>query len=91
MELRISGIMISPGEGEEVLTSTVASILGISSKSILSLKIVRKSIDARKKRQPLFVYVADVSVKEDIDPSALIHKGIKIEADPAEKDRLIRS
>jgi uncharacterized FAD-dependent dehydrogenase len=85
MELRISGIMISPGEGEEVLTSTVASILGISSKSILSLKIVRKSIDARKKRQPLFVYVADVSVKEDIDPSALIHKGIKIEADPAEK------
>jgi len=85
MELRISGIMISPGEGEEVLTSRIASILNISSESISLLKIIRKSIDARKKRQPHFVYVVDVSVKEDIDPSALIHKGIKIEAVPADK------
>jgi len=85
MELRISGIMISPGEGEELLTSKIASILDISSKSILSLKIVRKSIDARRKRSPHFVYVVDVSVKEDIDRSALIRKEIKIEAVPAEK------
>jgi len=85
MELRISGIMISPGEGEELLTSKIASILDISSKSILSLKIVRKSIDARRKRPPHFVYVVDVSVKEDIDRSALIRKEIKIEAVPADK------
>ncbi len=85
MELRISGIMISPGEGKELLTSKIASILDISSKSILSLKVVRKSIDARRKRPPHIVYVVDVSVEGDIDRSALIRKEIKIKAVPAEK------
>ncbi len=85
MELRISGIMISPGEGEEVLMSRIASLLDISSKSILSLKIVRKSIDAREKRQPHFVYVVDVSVREKIGQFAPVQRGIKIELVPADK------
>jgi uncharacterized FAD-dependent dehydrogenase len=85
MEFRISGIIISPGEGEEVLASKIAAILNISSESISSLKIVRKSIDARRHRPPRIVYIVDVSVEEDIDPVALIHKGVKIETVPSEK------
>lgn len=84
MEFRISGIIITPGEGEEVLASRIAAILNISSESISSLKIVRKSIDARRHRPPRIVYVADVTVEEDIDPAAMI-QGVKIETVPSEK------
>jgi uncharacterized FAD-dependent dehydrogenase len=77
--------MISPGEGEDLLTSKIASILDISSKSVSSLKIVKKSVDARRKRPPCLVYVVDVTVREKIDRFSPVRKGVKIEAVPAEK------
>jgi uncharacterized FAD-dependent dehydrogenase len=77
--------MISPGEGEAVLTSKIASILNISLNAILSLNIVRKSIDARKKRSPHFIYMVDVSVSDDIHPNVQAAKGIKIETTSKEK------
>ena len=79
MELRISNIMVSPGEGEEALSSRIASILNIPFESISAMKVIRKSVDARKNRPPFFVYVVDVSFKEEILPAAQSSKGIKIE------------
>ena len=79
MEFRISGIMIPLGEAEGDLTSRISSLLHIPGESISSLKVVRKSIDARKKRLPRFVYVVDISVKEGIQPMAQSPEGVKIE------------
>jgi uncharacterized protein len=82
MQFRISGITTSPGEGENILTSRVASILAVPFESVLSLKIVRKSIDARRHRPPCFIYVVDVSVRENVLPGIKDSKGIKIEPVP---------
>ncbi|MEI8173989.1 MAG: NAD(P)/FAD-dependent oxidoreductase [Deltaproteobacteria bacterium] len=85
MKLRISGIVIHPGEGEEVLTSKIALILDISTKSISSLTVVRKSVDARRRKPPRFIYVVDISLHDDVYPTVQTCKGIRIEAIPEEK------
>jgi len=85
MNLRVSGIMVPAGEGEAALASRIASILEVSIESIGSLKVVRKSLDARRHRPPHFVYVVDVSVKDDVRPAQGIHKDIHVEAAPKEK------
>ncbi len=82
MQFRISGITTSPGEEEDILTSRVASILAVPLESVLSLKVVRKSIDARRHRPPSFIYMVDVSIRENALPSVEGSRGIKIEAVP---------
>ena len=62
MYLEISGIKVSLGQGEETLLNKVASILAIPAESIKSLKVIRRSIDARRRRPPHFVYTVKVSL-----------------------------
>jgi len=71
--------MISLGESEEVLVSKVSSLLDILPESVLSLKVVRKSIDARRNRPPCFVYVVDISVGDEIRLMPKDSRGLKIE------------
>lgn len=83
MQFRISGIMIPTGGGADVLTSRVASILAVPFEAILSLKVVRKSIDARRHRPPCFMYVVEVAVREGESPCVEGGKGITIGPVPA--------
>ncbi len=80
LKLRISGIVISPGEGEDMLKEKAASILGISGEAVSSLRVVRKSTDARRRKPPCFVYAVDVSVPEGAGLSGT--GGVKIEVLP---------
>lgn len=48
------------------LKKKCANILNIKEKDILDLKIVKKSIDARKKNNIFYVYVVDILVKNEI-------------------------
>jgi uncharacterized FAD-dependent dehydrogenase len=73
MELKINGLALSLGEGEEILPSRAASLLGIPREMVLDLRVIRRSIDARRSRPPRFVYLVIVrlpdgssfSVRED--------------------------
>lgn len=78
LKLRISGIVLSLGEGEGILKEKAALILGIREESISSLRVIRKSIDARR-RKPRFVYSVDVSVPDGIKLPVKEGRDINIE------------
>jgi hypothetical protein len=80
LKLRIAGIVLSLGEREESLKEKTAIILGIPEESILSLRVMRRSIDARRRRKPRFVYSVDVSVPDGINLPVKKGRDVNIEA-----------
>ena len=65
MRLEISGITVLLGEGEKALTGKAAAILGVPIEQIASLRIIRRSIDARRRRPPCFLFSVEVSVPHE--------------------------
>lgn len=65
--IRITQLKISPDcqSVEETLQKKAAKLLRVESSEILSLTIVKKSIDARKKPDIVTVYTVDVEVAEE--------------------------
>ena len=57
MVLNINGLTLSLGERESLLPNRVASLLGLSEGAIIELKVIRRSIDARRSRPPRFVFL----------------------------------
>jgi uncharacterized FAD-dependent dehydrogenase len=64
--LRITNIVLSLGESEGMLKEKAALILGIRCEDIVSFTVTRKSIDARRRKPPRFIYSVDVSVPDGI-------------------------
>lgn len=65
MLLRLTEISLSLDEDESLLSQRAATRLGITCEEIISLKIARKSLDARKKSSIHFVYTLNVEVDDD--------------------------
>jgi uncharacterized FAD-dependent dehydrogenase len=63
-QLKITGVILLLGEHERILKEKIASFLNIPCEDILSLKVVRKSIDARRRKPPRFMYSVTVSVPD---------------------------
>ena len=63
--LRVQEIKLSLDEDEKLLKVKLAKKLRISQESILSYRIFKKSIDARKKNDIHFVYTLDVELKNE--------------------------
>lgn len=63
--LRISQIKIPVEKGSEALKKKICEELHVGQESIVSWKIVRKSIEARKREQLSFVYSVNVQVKNE--------------------------
>lgn len=78
MVLEISGIAVSLGEGEGVLPGKAAAILGVPPESIESLRVIRRSIDARRSRPPCFIYVVEVSLPDETSWTEKTFKGVKV-------------
>ncbi len=76
--VRITGVVLSLGEGEEVLKGRIASILRVSEELVSSLMVVRKSIDARRRRPPRFIYTLECTVPDHADLTD--KEGVRIEA-----------
>src|SRR5664280_1924576 len=83
--LRLGGIKLALGEGEELLTTKVAAILDISIDDIIDIEVIRKAIDARRHKPPHFVYVLKVSVSEDTKLSDEFNEELQL---AAQKDKL---
>ena len=62
--LKIESIKLSPGQGMAVLTAEAARLLRVREKDLLSLKVVRRSIDARK-GEVFVVYTVEAAVKDE--------------------------
>ncbi len=61
MRLKIEGIILPPGK-EETLAEEVARFLSLPAGKISGLRIVRRSLDARRRRPPIFVYAVEADV-----------------------------
>ena len=61
--LRINQIKIRAEQGDAAIRARVAALLHVSLQDILSIKIVRQSIDARKKPEIFYSYTFDVEVR----------------------------
>lgn len=64
--LKINGVTLNLDEREELLPARVAELLGVSPKSIEELRIIRRSIDARRSRPPRFVFLLIVRLAEGV-------------------------
>ncbi|MDE6698687.1 MAG: FAD-dependent oxidoreductase [Lachnospiraceae bacterium] len=63
--IRISQIKLPVNHKDSDLTKKVYKALRIDSKDIVSIEIYKKSVDARKKPDIMFVYTVDVTVKNE--------------------------
>ncbi len=70
MVLTINGLSLSIGEGEECLRARVASLLGVPLEAATDLRVIRRSIDARRARPPRFVYLVSVRLPDGLPFSA---------------------
>ncbi len=66
MEVIVRGIKLALDEGEGLLPQRVSRVLGLAENEVRSCRIVRKSLDARRRREPLFVYTLAVSLSGEI-------------------------
>ena len=62
--LKIESIKLSPGQGMAALTAEAARLLRVREKDLLSLKVLRRSIDARK-GEVFVVYTVEAAVKDE--------------------------
>ncbi len=74
--IRIRDILLPPEHNEYQLTYEAARLLKISTSQIRQLRLVRRSIDARKKPEVKLVYTVDVAV-EGNENKILKHSGCK--------------
>jgi uncharacterized FAD-dependent dehydrogenase len=66
MVLNINGMTLSLGEREELLPARVAAFLGLSEGAITEIRVIRRSIDARRSRPPRFVFLLAVRLAEGV-------------------------
>ena len=79
--LKVENIKLSPGEDMGALTAETARILKIREKEIASLRVLRRSIDARE--DVSIVYTVEVAVKDEMAVLKRCHKKVsRIERKP---------
>ncbi len=66
MVFKINGLALSVGEKEELLSTRAASLLGVPAGAVTDLRVIRKSVDARRARPPRFVYLVTLRLPDGI-------------------------
>ena len=64
MVFKINGLSLSVGESEDLLPARAAALLGVPAGAVTDLRVIRKSIDARRARPPRFVYLVTVRLPD---------------------------
>jgi len=80
MNISITGIKVSLDEGEDALSAKLAGILSIPQETVSSLKVIRRSLDARRMRQPFFVYVVEAVVPDDTELREIVNEDVTVKA-----------
>jgi uncharacterized protein len=92
MSIRVSGIRLSLDDSEEGLPAKVAGLTGTTVEAVSDFKIVRKSLDARRERPPVFVYTIECMLDANISVPVGTVPGItmeRIEPPPSEQRRTV--
>lgn len=71
-----------PEEGEGGLRDRIAMVLGVAAERIGTLKVIRRSLDARRRRPPRFVYIVEASLPDDVSWTANPAAGVTVRPAP---------
>ncbi len=83
MSLRICNLKLIPGESEEKLREKALKVLGKKEKDLVDFRIVRQSVDARKKQVQL-VYSVELTLQDEsgIVPGGNVEIVMPVEKEP---------
>ncbi len=87
--LRLTELKLPLGHGPEALSAAVAVRLGVSLDDILTLAVIRRAHDARRKSQILVVYSVDVQVRREADVSAHLVGDHRVKPTPDTRYRVV--
>lgn len=76
--IRINQLVLAADHGPEAIKKKAAKSLRVREDAIKNIRLVRRSIDARKKEQPLFSYIADVELFEKNKEQAVVKKAANV-------------
>jgi uncharacterized FAD-dependent dehydrogenase len=76
---QLSGVRLNLSEKENALRVKTAALLNIEPSDIAEMEIVRKSIDARRRKAPQFVYVLKIGLLAHIQPKKRIKDFVRLE------------
>lgn len=83
-QVRIEGLKLYPGEGEERLKVLAARLLRLELDQLTDLIIRKRSLDARHHRKPVFFYTVDVKIPAGVSLPRRFPSGVKIYDRPDE-------
>ena len=72
MSLKVANIRLELDEPEEALPTKVAAKLGRGADRVGSVRILRKSLDARRHDDLHYIYAAEVELPDDADGGATL-------------------
>lgn len=83
----ISGLRLSLEEPEDSLVVKAAGLLGVGVEMIASWRVLRRSLDARRRRPPVYVYNLEITLRGN--PALLVPSagGIKVERKEEDQGR----
>ncbi len=76
--IQISQIKLEIPHAENKLKEKIVKLLRIRPQDVVSFRILKKSLDARKKPQLFYVYTVDVEVKKEAEVKKLLKKASNI-------------
>ena len=79
IRIRVNGIRLSLDEKDEDIPERVAALLGTVSNAVSDFKIVRKSLDARRERPPVFVYTVECALDVKVSIPVMTIPGVTVE------------
>jgi len=79
MAIRIPNITLPLEEEESTLHSKAAEVLKVAPEQILALKIVKKSLDARKKNRIHFVYALELSLSPEMEKKVFEENPLQVQ------------
>ena len=80
--IRTAQLKLKVGHNKDELSKAAAKALKIKENEIADIKIVKRSVDARKKPELYFVYTADIELRREKNEESVVRRckspGIKI-------------
>ncbi|MDD4240278.1 MAG: FAD-binding protein [Smithellaceae bacterium] len=77
---RLNGLPLALEETEDRLSGKAAAALGLAENDIVSLTILRKALDARRNRQPYFVYAVKIVLSDSASVTEPLPDGMQLGA-----------
>jgi len=91
MRIQITGLSLALCEREEKLALKLSELLKIPKTSWTVLRIVRKSLDARRNRPPRFVYTVEIDLPDSMQAPLGTFQGVTVVEAPAPPTQFERS